>query len=50
MRGIEKKKSLVTFVYTKDTKLEINKVEPFVKCITRIELFKLNKSLSKEAR
>ena len=42
--------SLVTIIYTKKTKLEINQGEPFAIFIPRIELFGFNEKVIEEAR
>ena len=42
--------SLVTLIYTEETKPERNQVEPFVIFITRIKLFGLNERVIEKAR
>ena len=43
-------KFIVTFIYIKETKLERNQMQAFVKKNTKIELFGLNERVIEEAR
>ena len=43
-------KFIVTFIYIKETKLERNQMQAFVKKNTKIELFRLNERVIEEAR